>query len=84
MSNKSGTSTKAAVINVSVIAWPDEYLNVETGDYLTDITKISKYLTGIPRQTYERVLKKHINFTSIIMITTSNTSLHNLMLAFIM
>jgi UDP-glucose 4-epimerase len=29
--------------------WPKDYLNVETGDYITDITKIKKYIYWLPK-----------------------------------
>jgi len=34
---------------VKYVPWPDDYLNVETGDYITDISKISLELEWKPR-----------------------------------
>jgi nucleoside-diphosphate-sugar epimerase len=34
---------------IKEIPWPSNYLNVETGDYITDITKIKKYLEWTPK-----------------------------------
>ena len=34
---------------VKYVPWPDDYLNVETGDYITDISKISLDLEWKPR-----------------------------------
>lgn len=31
------------------VPWPSDYLNVETGDYITDITKIQKNIDWFPR-----------------------------------
>lgn len=35
--------------DVVYVPWPDNYLNVETGDYVTDISKISKMLDWQPK-----------------------------------
>ena len=35
--------------NIINIPWPDSYLNVETGDYITDITKLKELLKWEPR-----------------------------------
>lgn len=34
---------------VELVPWPDDYINVETGDYYMDITKISKMLEWTPK-----------------------------------
>jgi len=34
---------------IKKIPWPSDYLNVETGDYITDISKIKKYLKWSPK-----------------------------------
>jgi len=34
---------------VVYIPWPDDYINVETGDYVTDISKISRYAGWVPK-----------------------------------
>jgi UDP-glucose 4-epimerase len=47
---------------VVYVAWPEEYLNVETGDYLTDITKISKMLDWRPLTNLREGIKKTYQF----------------------
>jgi nucleoside-diphosphate-sugar epimerase len=34
---------------IDFVPWPDEYINVETGDYVTDITKIKRMLNYSPK-----------------------------------
>jgi len=36
---------------IEFVPWPKNYLNVETGNYITDITKIKKVLGWKPRTT---------------------------------
>jgi len=47
---------------VVYVPWPDDYLNVETGDYLTDITKISKILNWNPSINLEEGINKTYEF----------------------
>ena len=42
--------------------WPDNFLNVETGDYVTDITKISKMLNWKPSINFRDGIKKTYEF----------------------
>ena len=44
---------------IKKVPWPPNYFNVETGDYITDITKIQKYIKWRP----EFSLKEGINQT---------------------
>lgn len=44
--------------NIDYIPWPENYLNVETGDYLTDITKISRMLGWNPSVILREGIKK--------------------------
>lgn len=38
--------------------WPDDYTEVETGSYVTDISKIKKDLKFIPRTSFEKGIEK--------------------------
>lgn len=40
------------------IPWPKDYINVETGDYVTDITKISNVLGWKPKTTLKEGIEK--------------------------
>ena len=44
------------------IPWPDDYLNVETGDYITDISKISLGLGWKPRIELRKGIEKTFNY----------------------
>ena len=47
---------------VVYVPWPDNYLNVETGDYVTNITKISKTLNWEPSIKLREGIKKTYQF----------------------
>jgi UDP-glucose 4-epimerase len=49
---------------IKYVPWPDNYLNVETGDYITDITKIKKYLNWIPEHDLETGIYKTVEYYS--------------------
>lgn len=42
--------------------WPEDYLNVETGDYITDITKIKNYLNWSPRFDLKDGIKRTVEY----------------------
>lgn len=44
------------------VPWPDNYLNVETGDYVTDIGKISKMLDWQPSVSLEEGIEKTVSY----------------------
>jgi len=44
------------------IPWPDSYLNVETGDYVTDISKISTTLEWEPRMTLQQGIERTFQY----------------------
>ena len=37
--------------------WPEDYINVETGDYITNIDKAKKILNWTPNTDFKRVSK---------------------------
>ena len=43
---------------VEFVPWPSKYANVETGDYVTDISKISKVLNWKPKNSLRDGIKK--------------------------
>ncbi len=43
---------------VAHVPWPDDYLNVETGDYITDLSKISKMLDWHPSLSLRKGIEK--------------------------
>ena len=47
---------------VEYASWPDDYLNVETGDYITDISKISSGLGWKPRIELREGIEKAFNY----------------------
>jgi len=47
---------------VEYVPWPDDYLNVETGDYITDISKISSGLGWKPRIALRKGIEKTFNY----------------------
>lgn len=42
--------------------WPEDYFNVETGDYITNISKIKTLLGWTPNNSFEEGIIKTINF----------------------
>jgi nucleoside-diphosphate-sugar epimerase len=52
---------------ISYIPWPENYINVETGDYISDISKLKNQLNWKPRinvidgllKTYEYYKNNH-------------------------
>ena len=48
--------------NIDYIPWPEKYLNVETGDYATDITKISRTLGWHPSVSLREGIKKTYSY----------------------
>jgi len=44
------------------VPWPDDYQNVETGDYVTDITKIKKYLEWSPKYELREGIFRTVEF----------------------
>ena len=47
---------------VEHVPWPEDYLNVETGDYITDITKVSKILDWQPLVNLEEGIIKTFQY----------------------
>jgi len=47
---------------IEYVPWPDQYLNEETGDYVTDISKISSDLRWKPRVDLKEGIEKSFNF----------------------
>lgn len=47
---------------IEYIPWPDNYLNVETGDYITDIGKIKEFIGWHPDTSFEDGLKLTAEF----------------------
>lgn len=47
---------------VKHVPWPDDYLNVETGDYVTDITKISNVLSWQPETHFRQAVEKTFRY----------------------
>jgi len=47
---------------IEYVPWPEEYLNVETGDYVTDITKIKDVLGWTPKTTLTKGVKLTFNY----------------------
>ena len=46
------------------IPWPEDYINVETGDYITNIDKAKKILNWIPNTDFEKGISKTVKFYS--------------------
>ena len=46
------------------IPWPKDYINVETGDYITNIEKAKKMLNWIPNTDFEKGVSKTVEFYS--------------------
>jgi nucleoside-diphosphate-sugar epimerase len=44
------------------IPWPEDYEKIETGDYITDITKIKKYTGWEPQTVFEEGIGKTIDY----------------------
>lgn len=44
------------------VPWPSNYLNVETGDYITDITKIKKYIRWAPKFSLKEGVKQTVHY----------------------
>lgn len=44
------------------VPWPDDYQNVETGDYVTDISKIKKYLEWLPKYGLKEGIVRTVEF----------------------
>ena len=42
--------------------WPQDYLNVETGDYITDISKITSSLEWAPKTTLKKGIEETVNY----------------------
>jgi len=70
LGNGSGTSLKAMVQTVvqavgtgsyAHVEWPENYFNIETGDYVADITK-AKALGYEPRVAFEEGVKRTVDF----------------------
>lgn len=50
---------------INYVPWPDNYLNVETGDYITDITKIKKHLNWLPQYDLKTGILKTVEYYSM-------------------
>jgi len=50
---------------INFVSWPDNYLNVETGDYITDITKIKSYLDWSPQSDLKTGILKTFEYYSV-------------------
>lgn len=49
---------------INKVPWPSEYLNVETGDYITDITKITKLLGWSAKYNLKEGIEKTVGYYS--------------------
>lgn len=49
---------------IKYIPWPEDYVNIETGDYITDISKISKLTGWRPQITLEKGIQKVFEYYS--------------------
>jgi len=47
---------------ISYSRWPDSYINVETGDYITDISKISNLIKWKPKINLQTGIIRTHNF----------------------
>ena len=47
---------------VKNVQWPSDYLNVETGDFITNITKIKNYLNWFPRFDLKDGIKRTVEY----------------------
>jgi len=47
---------------IEFIPWPKNYMNVETGDYITDITKIKKELGWMPHISLEKGIENTVDY----------------------
>ncbi len=47
---------------IEFVPWPKEYINVETGDYVTDITKIKTVLNWAPKTALDRGIESTFNY----------------------
>jgi UDP-glucose 4-epimerase len=47
---------------IKYVKWPSDYLNVETGDYITDITKIKNYLNWSPGFDLKDGIKRTVEY----------------------
>jgi len=50
---------------INYVPWPDNYLNVETGDYVTDITKIKSQLNWLPKFDLKSGILKTVEYYSM-------------------
>ena len=48
--------------NLKFVKWPQDFKKVETGSYVSDITKIREDLGFIPRITFEKGIQKNLVF----------------------
>jgi len=48
--------------NIKNVPWPSDYLNVETGDYITDINKISRFLKWKPKFSLDKGIDHTIDY----------------------
>ena len=46
------------------IPWPEDYINVETGDYITNIDKAKKILNWTPNTDFDTGVSKTVEFYS--------------------
>jgi nucleoside-diphosphate-sugar epimerase len=47
---------------IAFVPWPEEYVNVETGDYVTDLTKIRAFLDWTPKTSLKRGIELTVNY----------------------
>jgi nucleoside-diphosphate-sugar epimerase len=47
---------------IKFVPWPSDYLNVETGNYITDISKVSRYLDWGPKFSLEEGIDHTIDY----------------------
>ena len=47
---------------IEFVPWPKEYINVETGDYVTDITRIKSVLDWAPKTMLNRGIELTFNY----------------------
>lgn len=47
---------------IDYVDWPESYVNVETGDYITDITRIERELGWSPKHTLKQGIEKTVAY----------------------
>ena len=51
---------------IKILPWPDEYKQVETGDYISDISKITKEIKWKPKTSLSEGIRNTISFQNLL------------------